>query len=52
MKPTEFLFRATKIERDSVNSVALNDEPQDKHERFLVASNIGINTTGTVMIAR
>ena len=45
-------LRATKIERDSVNSVALNDEPQDKHERFLVASNIGINTTGTVMIAR
>jgi len=45
-------FRAANIEIDSVNSVALNDQPQDPHPRLLVAANIGINTTGNSIVAR
>ena len=46
------LFRAVRVEPSSVNSVILNDQPQDPHQRFLVAANIGVNATGTAMIAR
>ena len=46
------LSRAARVEQSSVNSVTLNDQPQDPHQRFLVAANIGINATGSAMIAR
>lgn len=45
-------LRSVRIEQGSVNSVILNDQPQDAHQRFLVAANIGINTTGSTVVAR
>ena len=41
-----------RIEQNSVNSVVLNDQPQDSHQRFLVAANLSINATGTTVVAR
>ncbi|XP_048586381.1 ATP-dependent RNA helicase TDRD9 isoform X1 [Nematostella vectensis] len=45
-------LRAAKIEMDSVNSIALSDQPQDTHARLLVSANIGINASGQSVIAR
>eukprot|EP00795_Rhopilema_esculentum_P002873 gene2873-1110_t len=45
-------FRATNIEKDSVNSVFICEEPQDKHPRFMVSAVIGVNATGNTLIAR
>lgn len=47
-----FDFRATRVEQDSVNSVVLCEEPQDKHPRMLVAAAINMNSAGNAMIAR
>lgn len=45
-------FRAVRIEPDSVNSVAIDDEPQDPHDRLMCASFVGLNPSGSSMIAR
>ncbi|KAJ8309140.1 hypothetical protein KUTeg_014014 [Tegillarca granosa] len=45
-------MRAVKIEPDSVNSVAIDDEPQDPHDRLMCASFVGLNPSGSSMIAR
>lgn len=41
-----------KIEDDSVNSVMLDDQPGDSHERVLVAAHIGSQLTTNRVIAR
>ncbi|GAB6026076.1 hypothetical protein CHUAL_012279 [Chamberlinius hualienensis] len=41
-----------RVEPDSVNSVALCTEPQDKHCRVLVASDLSFNQGRTAVIAR
>ncbi|XP_078671642.1 ATP-dependent RNA helicase TDRD9-like isoform X2 [Branchiostoma floridae x Branchiostoma belcheri] len=45
-------LRSVRIERDSVNSVALNARPQDTHQRMLVAGHVGVNPTGSTITAR
>ncbi|KAK2190456.1 hypothetical protein NP493_81g02000 [Ridgeia piscesae] len=45
-------LRAARIEQDSVNSVALDDEPHDSTSRMMVAAYVGLNPSGTVMMAR
>lgn len=45
-------LRSVRIEQSSVNSVILNDQPQESHQRFLVAANIGINSSGSTVVAR
>lgn len=40
------------MERDSVNSVIIDNEPQDKHERFVIASNVRLNSSGNTMVLR
>ncbi len=44
--------RATKIDRESVNSIALDDEPHDTHDRLMIAALVGLNQPRTVMQAR
>ncbi|XP_015753856.1 PREDICTED: putative ATP-dependent RNA helicase TDRD9 [Acropora digitifera] len=44
-------LRSVRIEQSSVNSVILNDQPQESHQRFLVAANIGINSSGSTVVA-
>ncbi|XP_050405391.2 ATP-dependent RNA helicase TDRD9 [Patella vulgata] len=45
-------LRIARIDQDSVNSVAIDDEPQNKQGRMMVASFVGLNPTGQSMIAR
>ncbi|XP_077997158.1 ATP-dependent RNA helicase TDRD9-like [Glandiceps talaboti] len=45
-------FRSTRIEPNSVNSVALNEEAQDKHDRMMVAALVSVNSSGTTLVAR
>ena len=44
--------RAAKIARDSVNSIVVDSEPQDKHERLMVASQVSVNSSGSMVLAR
>lgn len=45
-------LKSVRIEQNSVNSIILKDQPQDPHQRFLVAAKIGINATGSTVVAR
>ncbi len=40
------------MERDSVNSVALHSEPEDRHQRLMVAAYVGVNNAGNTLLAR
>ncbi|XP_023227156.1 ATP-dependent RNA helicase TDRD9-like [Centruroides sculpturatus] len=44
--------RRVRIDRDSVNSVILDSEPQDKHSRLLVSSYVGLSADGSAINAR
>lgn len=41
-----------KVDPESVNSVAIDDDPQNKFTRLMVSAFIGLNPTGNTMIAR
>ena len=45
-------LHSMKIEKDSVNSIVFNDEPQDKHHRMLVAANVALSSSGTTVLTR
>ena len=45
-------FRPVKIERMSVNSIVVNNEPQDTHERMMVAAHVALNPAGNTCLAR
>ena len=45
-------LKAARVESDSVNSIVLNDEPQDKHQRLMVAACVALNSTGNTVLAR
>uniref|UniRef100_A0A4W6FKY9 ATP-dependent RNA helicase TDRD9 n=1 Tax=Lates calcarifer TaxID=8187 RepID=A0A4W6FKY9_LATCA len=40
-------FKTVCIERSSINSLALNENPHYKHQRMLVAGTVSVNSTGT-----
>lgn len=44
--------RAAKVDPDSVNSVAIDDEPESPHTRMMIAGFVGLNAAGSTMIAR
>ncbi|KAA0718071.1 ATP-dependent RNA helicase TDRD9 [Triplophysa tibetana] len=41
------LFRTISIERDSINSVMVNENPQDWHERMLVSASVSLTASGS-----
>jgi ATP-dependent RNA helicase TDRD9 len=43
---------AVRIQRDSINSVVINSEPQDKHQRMMVSAHVLLNPTGNACVAR
>lgn len=43
---------SVRVDPDSINSVALDPEPHDTHERLLVAAQVSTNPTGTALTAR
>lgn len=45
-------LRVVKVDPESVNSVAVDDDPQNKFSRLLVAGCISMNPAGNSMIAR
>lgn len=45
-------LRSVKIDPDSVNCVAIDDEPQDRHERLMIAGFVGLNPGCSTMVAR
>ena len=44
--------RTARVERDSINSVALDDKPEDPHQRLLVAAVVTLNPSGSTLLAR
>ncbi|ELK28630.1 Putative ATP-dependent RNA helicase TDRD9 [Myotis davidii] len=45
-------FRRVWIEKESINSVAISDSPEDLHQRVLVAASLSVNATGSTMLLR
>ena len=45
-------LRSTKIDRQSVNCIVVDSEPQDTHERMMVAAHVAINSAGNTVLAR
>ncbi|KAJ0062697.1 hypothetical protein NL108_004311, partial [Boleophthalmus pectinirostris] len=45
-------FRRVTIERNSMNSLAINENPHYKHQRMLVAGAVSVNSTGTLILLR
>ncbi|CAK6431722.1 unnamed protein product [Pipistrellus nathusii] len=45
-------FRRVWIEKESINSVAISDAPEDLHQRVLVAASLSVNATGSTMLLR
>ena len=43
---------SARIQPDSVNCITINNEPQDKHLRLMVAAHVTLNPTGSTYIAR
>ncbi|KAL0969051.1 hypothetical protein UPYG_G00222040 [Umbra pygmaea] len=39
-------YRTVRIDKDSINSVALNESPQDSHQRMLVAGSVSVSANG------
>ncbi|XP_011664855.1 ATP-dependent RNA helicase TDRD9 isoform X2 [Strongylocentrotus purpuratus] len=45
-------LKTCRVDRASVNSVALSTEPEDKHEKMMVSAHVGLNPSGSVLQAR
>ncbi|XP_029900943.1 ATP-dependent RNA helicase TDRD9 isoform X2 [Myripristis murdjan] len=45
-------YKPVIVEMSSINSLALNENPQDKHERMLVAGSVSVNTTGSRILLK
>ena len=45
-------LRTTRVERDSVNSIVVDSEPQDKMLRMMVASHVALNPAGSTILTR
>ncbi|GFR80112.1 tudor domain-containing protein 1 [Elysia marginata] len=46
------IYLVVKVDPDSVNCVAVDDDPCNKFSRLMVASFIGLNPAGNTMVAR
>ncbi|KAM3920360.1 ATP-dependent RNA helicase TDRD9 [Leptodactylus fuscus] len=45
-------FRSVWIEKESINSVVLNDTPEATHQRMFVAASLSVNATGSMLMLR
>lgn len=45
-------FRSVNIERDSINCVMVNENPQDWHERMLVAASVSLSASGSRILLK
>uniref|UniRef100_A0A8C1F641 ATP-dependent RNA helicase TDRD9 n=1 Tax=Cyprinus carpio carpio TaxID=630221 RepID=A0A8C1F641_CYPCA len=47
-----FVCRAVGIERDGINSVMVNESPQNWHERMLVAATVSLSASGSRILLK
>ncbi|XP_062851750.1 ATP-dependent RNA helicase TDRD9 [Trichomycterus rosablanca] len=45
-------YRSVAIERDSINSVLVNDNPQDGHDRMMVAGSVSLSASGSYVTVK
>ncbi|KAM4690496.1 ATP-dependent RNA helicase TDRD9 [Rhinophrynus dorsalis] len=45
-------FRSVWIEKESINSVVINDTPEATHQRMLIAASLSVNSSGSVLMLR
>ncbi|KAE8586841.1 hypothetical protein XENTR_v10021777 [Xenopus tropicalis] len=45
-------FRSVWIEKESINSVVLNEAPEAPHQRIFVAASVSVNASGSVIMLR
>ncbi|XP_072283954.1 ATP-dependent RNA helicase TDRD9 [Pyxicephalus adspersus] len=45
-------FRSVWIEKDSINSVMVNDAPEEVHQRMFIAASLSVNATGSLLMLR
>ena len=45
-------LRPSRVERNSVNSIVVDPEPQNKHDKIMVAANVALNPSGNATLAR
>ncbi|XP_018411618.1 PREDICTED: putative ATP-dependent RNA helicase TDRD9 [Nanorana parkeri] len=45
-------FRSVWIEKESINSVLVNDTPEESHQRMFVAASLSVNSTGSLLMLR
>lgn len=45
-------FRCVWIEKESINSVLVNDAPEDNFQRMLVSASLSVNASGSTMLLR
>uniref|UniRef100_A0A3Q3WZZ5 ATP-dependent RNA helicase TDRD9 n=1 Tax=Mola mola TaxID=94237 RepID=A0A3Q3WZZ5_MOLML len=45
-------YKSVHVERSSINSLAINENPQFKHQRMMVAGTVSVNSTGTRILLR
>ena len=44
-------MKAARVQQDSVNCIVVDSEPQDKHERLMVAGRVAVNSAGNTVLA-
>ncbi|CAL1575135.1 unnamed protein product [Knipowitschia caucasica] len=49
---SKMFFKTVVVERDSINSLTINDTPHYKHQRMLAAGKVSVNSTGTRILLR
>ncbi|KAM4014034.1 ATP-dependent RNA helicase TDRD9 isoform 1-T2 [Anomaloglossus baeobatrachus] len=45
-------FRSVWIEKESINSVVVNDSPEATHQRLFVAASLSVNSSGSTLMLR
>ena len=45
-------LHAVKVQRDSLNTVVVNTEPEDKQQRMMVAAHVLLNAAGSACLVR
>ncbi|MGH0167564.1 UNVERIFIED_CONTAM: hypothetical protein FKN15_071648 [Acipenser sinensis] len=45
-------YRSVIIEKESINSVATNDRPEELHQRLLVAVSVSVNASGSLIVLK
>lgn len=48
----KIFYKTVTVERSSMNSLAVNENPHCKHQRMLVAGNVAVSPTGTRILLR